>query len=57
MRRPPGGEGAGGEPRRLTEKTGDYAAPQFTPDGATLLAQREAAGGRWVYNDTKGILA
>jgi dipeptidyl aminopeptidase/acylaminoacyl peptidase len=43
----------GGEPRRLTEKTGDYAAPQFTPDGATLLAQREAAGGRWVFNRTQ----
>jgi len=44
---------AGGEPRRLTDMSGDYAAPQFTPDGATLLAHREAAGGRWVFNRTQ----
>jgi len=39
----------GGEPRRLTGDEGDYSAPEFTPDGATLLAKVQPASKRWVY--------
>jgi dipeptidyl aminopeptidase/acylaminoacyl peptidase len=40
---------AGGEPRRLTNDDGDYSAPEFTPDGQTLLAKQQPATDRWVY--------
>jgi dipeptidyl aminopeptidase/acylaminoacyl peptidase len=39
----------GGEPRRLTGKEGDYSAPAFTEDGATLLAKVQPASERYVY--------
>jgi dipeptidyl aminopeptidase/acylaminoacyl peptidase len=39
----------GGEPRRLTGEEGDYSAPEFTPDGTTLLAKVQPASTRWVY--------
>ncbi|HSQ69668.1 MAG TPA: S9 family peptidase [Steroidobacteraceae bacterium] len=40
---------AGGEPRRLTGPEGDYSAPSFTDDGATLLAKVRPASDRYVY--------
>ena len=40
----------GGEPRRLTGEEGDYSSPEFTPDGAMLLAKVQPASKRWVYS-------
>ncbi len=40
----------GGEPRRLTGDEGDYSSPEFTPDGAVLLAKVQPASKRWVYS-------
>jgi len=39
----------GGEPRRLTADDDDYSAPEFTPDGSSLLAKVQPATKRWVY--------
>ena len=39
----------GGEPRRLTADEDDYSAPEFTPDGSTLLAKVQPASQQWVY--------
>jgi len=44
---------AGGEPRRLTGDEGDYASPDFTPDGATLLAKVQPASKKYVYTASR----
>jgi len=44
---------AGGEPRRLTGDEGDYASPDFTPDGSTLLAKVQPASKKYVYTASR----
>ena len=44
---------AGGEPRRLTGEEGDYASPDFTPDGSTLLAKVQPASKKYVYTASR----
>jgi hypothetical protein len=44
---------AGGEPRRLTGDEGDYASPDFTPDGSTLLAKVQPAAKKYVYTASR----
>jgi len=43
----------GGEPRPLTGDEGDYASPEFTPDGKVLLAKVQPASPQWVYTSSR----
>jgi dipeptidyl aminopeptidase/acylaminoacyl peptidase len=39
----------GAEPHRLTSDENNYSAPEFTPDGSTLLAKVQPKSDRYVY--------